>query len=57
MDHSYKAVRLKLLNRLDPTYDALDEESDDFYLWLARMASDPQRRNLPFPNAHASTRP
>ena len=29
------------LNQADPSFDALDEELQDFYLWVTRNAQDP----------------
>ncbi len=37
-EHVYIPKSRGLLQRLDPTYDMMDEEEDDFFVWTARMA-------------------
>jgi len=39
---SYPSALSDPLNRADPSFDVLDEETEDFFLWLARAANDPQ---------------
>lgn len=36
-EHVYIPKSRGLLRRLDPTYDMMDEEEDDFFVWTSRM--------------------
>jgi hypothetical protein len=37
---NYVSYRMDPLNQADPSFDALDEEMQDIFLWLGRMAGD-----------------
>ena len=37
----YRSPASKLLNRLDPTYDSLDDELQDVFRYVARVWNDP----------------
>jgi hypothetical protein len=37
---AYRPARFRWWNRLDPTFDALDEETSDFFVWLERLWDD-----------------
>lgn len=37
----YKDPKAGFVNRFDATFDAVDEENDDFFLWFSRIAADP----------------
>jgi len=52
LQHAYVPKARSLLRRFDPTYDSLDEEMEDFFLWTARSAREagdeqPQRSDDP----------
>lgn len=42
---TYKAYRWRWYNRIDSSFDEMDEEEQDFLLWFARMAQDSEWRN------------
>jgi hypothetical protein len=37
---AYASFRLDPMNLADPSFDDMDEEMQDMFLWLARMAGD-----------------
>jgi hypothetical protein len=38
----YRSPRADPVNQADPSFDALDDELQDFYLWVTRNAGDPR---------------
>lgn len=38
---TYRSPRADPINQADPSFDALDEELQDFFLWVARNSKDP----------------
>lgn len=40
---TYRNPTTRFMNRFDPSYDRLDEEREDFFLWLASLSADPDR--------------
>ena len=39
---TYPSPRANAINQADPSFDPLDEELQDFFLWLTRLSRDPK---------------
>ncbi len=53
----YGSPALKLLNRLDPTYDSLDDELQDIFRHVTRVWNDPTIQEGIVANAAKHLRP
>lgn len=54
---NYVSYRMDPLNQADPSFDALDEELQDMFLWLARMAGKESWRTSATQNWDAGFEP